>query len=31
MALIVEDAMKDLKSMIHVKWECKYHIVFIAK
>ncbi len=23
--------MKDLQSMAHVKWECKYHIVFIPK
>jgi len=23
--------MKDWQSMAHVKWECKYHIVFIPK
>ena len=23
--------MKDWQSMAHVKWECKYHIVFISK
>ena len=23
--------MKDWHSMAHVKWECKYHIVFISK
>jgi putative transposase len=27
----MEDAMKDWQSMAHVKWECKYHIVFIPK
>ena len=26
-----EDAMKEWQSMAHVKWECKYHIVFIPK
>ena len=23
--------MKDWKSLSHVKWECKYHIVFVSK
>jgi putative transposase len=23
--------MKDWQSMAHVKWDCKYHIVFIPK
>jgi putative transposase len=27
----MEDAMKDWQSMAHVKWEWKYHIVFIPK
>jgi Transposase IS200 like len=27
----MEDAMKEWQSMAHVKWECKYHIVFISK
>lgn len=27
----MEDAIKDWQSMAHVKWECKYQIVFIPK
>ena len=23
--------MKDLKSLSHVRWDCKYHLVFIPK
>jgi putative transposase len=23
--------MKDLESLAHVRWECKYHVVFIPK
>jgi len=23
--------MKDFKSLSHVRWECKYHVVFIPK
>ena len=23
--------MKDWKSLSHVRWECKYHIVFVSK
>lgn len=30
-AVTMEDAMKGWQSMAHVKWECKYHIVFIPK
>ena len=26
-----EDALKGWRSMAHVKWECKYHVVFIPK
>ena len=23
--------MKDLKSLSHVRWDCKYHVVFVSK
>jgi hypothetical protein len=26
-----EEPMKDWKSLSHVKWECKYHIVIVLK
>ena len=29
---VVEDElMKDWKSLSHVRWDCKYHVVFISK
>ena len=26
-----DEPMKDWKSLSHVKWDCKYHIVFVSK
>jgi len=26
-----EEPMKDWQSLSHVRWECKYHIVFVSK
>ncbi len=26
-----EEPMKDWKSISHVRWDCKYHIIFITK
>ncbi len=26
-----EESMNDWKSLSHVKWDCKYHLVFISR